>query len=465
MQKPILALILATLLFSACSPSPTLPAATLTPKPLPTKTLLPPTATPTATPTPVPEGISAANFEKLEKVSSTSLDQTVFVGFLTDKIGFYENEANIPDGEVRSARFESYRWLENGDLAGMLVYFPLDCGLKQYGNKPKRSCSSNRYYYSMIDLTRRTTLWKQYLPINMAGPELNQLVDELEIKNFKPKPIFTNRGYTNNEWSNDGQFMVVPIQVVDSTLVKDVQSGENIFVYPWGSSVSWIGAISPDKKNFAFISGGPIGGMDALKIQNLESGKVENLGSVSGLATDLAWSKDGSKIAVGTQNGFVAVFDPGEKSTIILKERRFDLADQNPGGVERLKFSDDGSKIAFTEMMYLKDSEPAGRLAIYDLETKKEVNSFTADFYQEGEIIWDQGNTFVVTVTDFINGRIVLLSADKTVEVPLTSPGNVADYKPRIFTSLISFKADQTRLTLVRSLFNDATVDEYEVRP
>jgi hypothetical protein len=466
MPKIILAFVLAAFLITACSTVPNSPAPTPTPQPTSTNTPVPPTATldPTATSTPMPITIRADNFQNLAQVSSANIDQASFLGLETEKIDYFKDESNIPNGDVRSAYFESYRWLENGDLAGLLLYFPLKCGDRQFGKITKRSCSYDRYYQSMVNLSKRTTLWKQFQPVNMAGPELRKLAEELGLKDFKPRLIYGYRLAPIIEWSEDGKQIVVPIDVVYTTLIRDTMTGATTQVLPWGPSPSWIGAISPDKSRFAYITASSGSGLDSLKILNLKSEKVESQFPVPGLTTDLAWANDSSKIAVGTRKSSVSVFELGTKSTIVLQERRLDLSEKNQGGITRLKFSDDGARIAFTENYLSKTDEKISRMAIFSIETRREENSYPADFYQNGEIIWARDGSYAVTVTDFQNGRIVLMDADRALEIPLTAPKEVADYKSRIFTSLISLNEDQTRLTLVRSLLNDAVVTVYEVK-
>jgi hypothetical protein len=471
MKKLIISTLLMIYLLSACSSYTIQPVSIETPNPTSAITPFPPTetATVTATVTPLPVPINADNFHQIEQISSSILDQSKFVGFFEiNRKDFREKETNIPDGDFTEGYFESYRRLENGDVLGLLIQFPLNCGLKTFFTKSDRNCSYNRYYVSVINLSKSTTLFTQYLPVNMAGKELANLVEELDIKDFKPRPLFSNRGFMVNKWSNDNLQIVIPIQVVNSTLVKDTLSGKKILVHPWVGSASWIGAMSPDKTKFAFVSGGPKGGMDTLNIMDVADQSIDFRYEITTSASDLAWSNDNSKIAVGKNTGSVDIVNLATKQGRNLIERRLDITDKYWGasqrGITRIKFSDDGNKIAFTENNYVKTDEKISKLVIYNLETLKEENSFAADFDQSGEIIWSHDGSFVITVTDFTDGQIVLLNDNQAIEYQLAIPDKIEEYYPKIFTSLIYFNEDQTQLTLIRSLFNDAEVTVYEVK-
>jgi len=480
MKKLIIASLLCLVALSACSTSvsnsekvttptskveisPTVIVPTITATQTPT--VITPTKTATPSPTPEPVQINADTFPQLTQISKSILDQSGYVTYVEfEEKTYFENKENIPDGNFNKGYFESYRFLETGDIVGFLLQYPLECGLS-YG---KRSCRYDRYYFSLVNLTKNEKLWTQFMPVNMAGKELNELVDQLEIKDFKPRPIFSNRGYMVNTWSSDNSQIVIPIQVVNSTVMRDVSTGNNQLVLPWLGNAIWIGAPSPDGSKFAYVSGGPKGGMDKLIIMDTNTQAILFQYEISTSATDITWSEDNKKVAVGKNNGSLDLFDLETKKGKHLIERRLDVSEDYRGesrrGITRLKFSHDGKKIAFTESNYSKSKENLSQIVVFNLVTFEADRSYSADFDQSGEIIWSLDDAFAVTVTDFTDGRIILLNEEKVIEIPLTSPENISEYRPKLFLSTLTFNKDQTQLTVVRSVFQEVEVAVFEVK-
>ncbi len=422
------------------------------------------TATPLPTSTPIPVPISEENFFDLQQASTMTINQSEFVDYTISKLGFKFEESGLPDGEYSDASFLWLQMLENGDLVGLLMSKPLTCGVHEIGVIKKTYCSYNRYTMSLVNLTQQEELWTQYQPINQAGAELNELLVQLGIENFKPGfGSGYNGGYLVFKWTDDQTHIVFPIGVVNSLVIKDALTGENTLIINGGPRSHWIGALSPDNTKFAYVEPGLRGGMDNLKIMDMETQKISGQFKVANSLTDLVWSADGSMIAVGKNNGSINIFYLTTQEEIFLIERRFDLSEQRKSDVSRLAFSHDGTKLAFTETYYNLKEEPFSKVSIYDIETRKEINSYTADFFQNGNIRWSVDDTFVITTTDFKEGKLVLLSDTQAAEMPLNLPDGLDEYRPTVFTSWLLFNADQTQLTVLYSVLDEAVVSKFEI--
>ena len=472
MKKYAIFTLLIIYLLSACgnpSPSQTY-APTSTALPVKTRTPFPPTLTTTPTPTPI--SISIDNINQFTQTSFSTLDQSAYFSsqyaaqlktyMASDIDKFAETQ-----GEFSDSYFTTYQLLDNGELIGLL--YQRAC----YFNGSNCIVNKSTPIAAIINISRKTTLWE--LKVWSSGGSLNPILRELGMEDFvyQPKISFSSNGGSRTiEWNKHNSTVLIPIYDLKVFVLKDTTSGaNNNLITPPNTDGFWIGSLSPDENMFAWVEPGRNRNNDTLKIYNIQTETLEFQYQVENYASDMEWSNDGSLLAIGTSEGSVYILNIETMKIDRLLDKQSGLIETfvdvyhvDRRGIKRLKFSDDGNMLGFTLYNMKSNQERISKVVMYDLETMQEENSFDADFFGNGEIVWSNDGSFLVTVTDIGDNRIIFMSTDKAEEYPLSLDYDVNTYYPQLSASALFFNEGQTKLTLVQSLFSQVALTTYEIR-
>jgi WD40 repeat protein len=439
--------------------------------PIPTSSPTPVPPTPTATPTPLPVSISIDNINQLIRTSFSTLDQSAYFSsqFTAQLKAYMTSDADKfaeTQGDFSDSYFTNYQLLDNGELIGLL--YQRAC----YSNGS--TCVNNKStpIAAIINISRQTTLWELKV---WDGGSLNPILRELGMEDFvyQPKISFSSNGGSRTiEWNKENSTVLIPIYDLKVFVLKDAVSGENYnVIVPPATNGFWIGSLSPDENMFAWVEPGRNRNNDTLKIYNIQTETVEFQYQVENYASDMEWSNDGSLLAIGTSEGSVYILNIETMKIDRLLDKQSGLIETfvdvyhvDRRGVKRLKFSDDGNMLGFTLYNMKSNQERISKVVMYNLETMKEENSFDANFFGNGEIVWSNNGSFLVTVTDIGDDRIIFMSVDKVEEHPLSLDYGADTYYPQLSASALFFNEEQTQLTLAQSLFSQVALVTYEIR-
>lgn len=474
MNKNLFFTILLIFILSSCSNGnlgqPQAP--TSTPIPTSSPTPVPPTLTTTPTPTPIP--ISIDNINQFTQTSFSTLDQSAYFSSqytaqLKPYMAWEVDKFAETQGEFSDSYFTSYHLLDNGDLIGLLhqrvCYFD--------GNH----CfiDKNTPIASIINISKQTIAWELRVWRNSsAGLSLSSILKELGMEDFvyQPKISFSSNGGSSTiEWKKDNSTVLIPIYDLKVFVLKDTVSGENNnLIAPPNTDGFWIGSLSPDENMFAWVEPGRNRNNDTLKIYNIQTKTVEFQYQVENYASDMEWSNDGSLLAIGTSEGSVYILNIETMKIDRLLDKQSGLIETfvdvyhvDRRGIKRLKFSDESNMLGFTLYNMKSNQERISKVVMYNLETMQEENSFDADFFGNGEIVWSNDGSFLVTAADIGDDRIIFMSTDKVEEYPLNLDYGDDTLYPQMSASALFFNEDQTQLTLVTSLFSQVAITTYKI--